>query len=354
MSLAWRLLTSSALVAGLTCFASGCKSGGGFWSPGWAKAGPAASDLAVSRPTTRVPTPSSNATPTTAGSLASTGTAGAQDGPYGAAASAASSQADAYGSQPANFQGEPHSSVAPAGGYQTGGPYGMASTPAQPGVTPGAYAQPTNPPSSYAGGESAAQPSGTYPQVGAGSSGYTGPGEPSGSAYADANANAGAAAEVAEADSTSIYHDPTASGAGASQTYAAPDAAAAYGTSPEYGSSTGPAQAMTPANETDYGDSQYATDQAEMGNPAQTASAVASQQPIANPYSLPSTAPSTTPPPTSPSSSTSVATSTPAFTPPTLPSSLSGTPGSYRPGSTASPGSVYGTGYTTADGTMLR
>jgi hypothetical protein len=95
-----------------------------------------------------------------------------------------------------------------------------------------------------------------------------------------------------------------------------------------------------------YGDP-AAYESPEAANPAASAPAV--QEPIANPYSLPSTRP-----PTSPTPTTAPASSTAPFSPPTLPSSLSNTPGSYRPGSTAAPGSIYGTGYDTAEGTTMR
>src|SRR5262245_17334051 len=145
MSLLWRSLSSSALVAGIVLAFSGCKSGGGLWAPGWAKMGSSSSDLAVSRPTTKVPKPSGEASPSTAGSLASSSSAArTQSGPYGTSSERSSTPSSTYGTRPAAWQGEPHGSVAPAGGYQTGGAYSMASRPSQPGVTPGAYAQPSS------------------------------------------------------------------------------------------------------------------------------------------------------------------------------------------------------------------
>jgi hypothetical protein len=146
MSLVWRLLPHArpwkvtALVVGsILLSAAGCKSGGGWWSPGsskWGSTESSTSDLAVSRPPTRVPKPSSTASPSSAGSIAASG---AQNGPYGSGNStaAATQPRSGYGSQPADWQGEPHSSVAPAGGYQTGGQYAMAANSRpQPGVTP--------------------------------------------------------------------------------------------------------------------------------------------------------------------------------------------------------------------------
>ena len=370
MSLVWRLLSSSALVAGIVLSFSGCKSGGGWWAPGWAKMGStsSASDLAVSRPTTKVPKPSSGATPSTPDNLASSSSPRTQNGPYGASSISdrTSPATSTYKNQPAAWQGEPHSSVAPAGGYQTGGAYSMASRPSQPGVTPGAYSQP-------AGG-------GAYPESRTSSQAGQplGQAEPAADAYSGAGAYGGAALPEAGAAGNpnapvpraSIYPDANPAG-----DYAAPDPAAGSGVPPPSdapGAVMEPAATTAPANQPLFGDgtstdSTYATP--EVTNPAATGtSSAASPAVISNPYSLPSSPPTTTRPATSPAPTTSPSSSTAPFAPPTLPSSLSGAPGGYRPGSTAAPGSRYGaqnpiyeppvtasgTGYPTADGTIMR
>lgn len=336
MSLVWRSLPASALVAGsILLSASGCKSGGGWWSPGsskWGSTESSTSDLAVSRPPTRVPTPSSGATPTTANGLASArGTTGAQDGPYGTSAGGASAGSSGYGTQPAGWQSEPHSSVAPAGGYETGGPYGMASTAQpQPGVTPGAYSQPYTQ-GAYADDRVADAGNQPYGQSEANAGGY---------GAADAAGSA-----VPANDAGSIYQD-----AGPPSGYAFPDASATYGAPPASdaaGAMTDPAAA---AAGTPLYDPATTYEGPDAANPAGAMTAPPTQEAIANPYSLSSS----TRPPTSPTPTTSPSNSTAPFDPPTLPSSLSSTPGSYRPGSTAAPGSIYGTGYDTADGTVMR
>ena len=348
MSLLWRSLTTSALVASsILMSASGCKSGGGWWSPGsskWGSTESSTSDLAVSRPPTRVPTPSSGATPATASGLASNrGAAGAQDGPYGsrtggATSAATTAGASGYGTQPAaNWQSEPHGSVAPAGGYQTGGQYNMASMQPkpQPGVTPGAYSQP------YAQGATAES------HVADAAGQRHSPADAGGYGQYD---NSTDAAIPAENPAGSIYQDASPQNNDGS---AGP--AAAYGDTPSSdspGAVSDPSALGTPLYNpaSTYTGSDAANP---AGNP-NTSTAQPSPESISNPYSLPSTRPPTSPVPTSPTPTTSPATSTAPYEAPTLPSSLSATPGSYRPGSTAAPGSVYGTGYDTADGTLMR
>jgi hypothetical protein len=204
----------------------------------------------------------------------------------------------------------------------------------QPGVTPGAYAQPYAPgaqPDSRAA-DPASQPEGLYGQP-----------DPS-AAAADP-----ASAAVPAGDSTgSIYQDSS-----PPSNYAAPDPAAAYGIPPP---SDAPGAVSEPAStipETPlYGGG------GESSNPAAGASVPAARA-VANPYTLSG---ANTPPPTNPTASlpsSPIATTSPTtaitpYDPPTLPSSLSATPGSYRPGSTAAPGTIYGTGYDTTDGTMMR
>jgi hypothetical protein len=369
MSLVWRMLSSSALFAAIVLSFSGCKSGGGWWAPGWAKMGStsSASGLAVSRPTTKVPTPSSGATPATPGNLAASSVPGTQNGPYGASSISdrTSPASSTYGSRPAAWQGEQHNSVAPAGGYQTGGPYSMASRPSQPGVTPGAYAQ--------SSGGSAYPESRTAGQQGQG----IGQTDPAAAAYDSAGVYGGAALPEAgpagspstgDPGAASIYPDANQAGA-----YASPDPAAGGGVPPPSdapGAMVEPAPTTAPANQPPtYGDAGAFDGTPEATNPAATsADSAASPEVIANPYSLPSSPPATTRPPTTPTPTTSPASSTAPFTPPTLPSSLTGAPGGYRPGSTAAPGSRYGTqnpiyeppatasgtGYPTADGTIMR
>lgn len=350
MSLLWRSLSSSALVAGLILAAGpGCKSGGGWWTPGWAKwgeAGSSTSDLAVSRPPTRVPNSSGTSS---AGGLASA--RGAQSGPYGANSPGAGGSS--YDNQPAAWQGEPHGAVAPTGGYQTGGPYTMAARP-QPGVTPGAYSQPYGQDASPEA-RTADRRGQTYPQDGAPAGNYGG--EPPSGVAGAAPADAGYSDPSGGDPSASVYQDPNAGGA-----YAPPDAGG-YGAPPP---SDAPGAVTEPAADSSsvYGDGGSLYGPAQAANPAAAAAdPSATSPPIANPYTEPAAAPATSPRPT-----TSPATSTAPFTPPTLPSSLSGAPGGYRPGSTAAPGSRYGvqntiyeppvtasgTGYSTADGTRMR
>jgi hypothetical protein len=231
----------------------------------------------------------------------------------------------------------------------------MASGAAPSGVTPGAYAQPAAPGTNYA--ENREQPDTSAGGYGAANT-YSGA-----EAYGDASAYAGAH-DVAAAGGASVYQDPRLAGA-----YAPPDPAA--DNAPPSSSAPGAvtASAAPPLNEATYGDTQSYSGMEEEATAAAASDPAATQQVIANPYSLPTTAPSPVRPPTSPAATTSPATAAASFTPPTLPSSLSGTPGSYRPGSTASPGSLYGagastiyqppttasgTGYSTVDGTLMR
>ncbi|HZL86826.1 MAG TPA: hypothetical protein VFB96_00505 [Pirellulaceae bacterium] len=368
MSLLWRMLSSSALVAGIVLAFSGCKSGGGIWTPGWGKLGSSssASDLAVSRPTTKVPKPSSDATPSTPGSLASSSSApGTQNGPYGSSSERTSTPGSTYGSRPAAWQGEPHSSVAPAGGYQTGGPYNMASRPSQPGVTPGAYAQPSGA-AALPASRTTGQQDQTFGQAQPAAGAYSGAGAYGGAALPDASA-AGASGP-SDAASASIYPETNPAGA-----YAAADAAAGSSSAPPPSSAPGaviePTATTPPDQATVSGDGAASSSIPETTNPAATStSSAASGEVISNPYSLPSSPPATTRPPSNPTPTTTPTPSTAPFTAPSLPSSLSGSPGGYRPGSTASPGSRYGagstiyepstaasgTGYSTPDGTIMR
>lgn len=345
MSLLGRLLWLVPLAV-VMLVPAGCKSGGGMWAPGFGKWGSSgsASDLAVSRPTTKIPKPSGEATPQSASSLANRSGPGTQNGPYGSGNSS-------YTSQPAGYQGEPHGSVAPAGGYQTGGQYNMASTP---GVTPGAYAAGA----ADAGGSNvdsrvADQRSQSYPIT-----------PESATPYAGENAADPAQTDVAAASATggydgaaSTYQDSAAGG------YIAPDA-------PAQQASDVPSGADVPVAAADsslYGDAGSLYGSPEGANPAATQPA--ETEPAAAQSELPSTRPPTSPmQSTTPTPTTSPATSSAPFAPPTLPSSLS-TTGGYRPGSTASPGTrsagvqqtIYeqpatatGTGYSTTSGTMLR
>jgi hypothetical protein len=308
------------------------------WLPGWAKWGGTSSDnLAVSRPKTKAPAPSSTAQPSS--SLAA---AGAQQGPYTTGRSGYSSD-NSYPGQPTGWQADSPQAVAPAGGYSTGGQYGMASTSPQAGVTPGAYAAPGGaagegyrtadrrgdayPPAGTNGGPHDGHAAGGAPPFGTPlENPYVGPQPYEGSRYSP---QAPAYGGVPPSTAPGASHDSGSAGA-------ATDAGSVYGN----------------PDASDY--------QSDMANPA-----------LAEPAGSPAGSSSSTIPEASPSATSPAPTTSPAatpFSPPTLPSSLTAAPGSYRPGSTASPGTRYGvqsaiydqpstaggTGYGTPSGTLMR
>ena len=169
---------------------TGCRSGGGWGAPSWMRWGssapPTDKQLAISKPSTTPPTPASHATPTAiggsgAGLASANSPAGnspaasgySRTGPGAATASGGyptalrtasappnssapagdaqtplyptTDKAFAYPAQPASATspaGGASTSVAPAGGYQTGGPYAMSNS----GDAGGVYGDPNGSP----------------------------------------------------------------------------------------------------------------------------------------------------------------------------------------------------------------
>lgn len=170
------------LICSVACTAmlavSGCKSTGGWgWStPTWLSWGGQSSAAANSPFYAQTPKPSATV-PTTTGLAASTPGAAAQPSstpPAATTAAAAPAPTNPWTSYPTTAQGFQYpaqtaaanqtatgSAVAPAGGYQPAGPYGMTSAPvAQAGPYPANYGAPAPAPATYPQNYSAPAPAG--------------------------------------------------------------------------------------------------------------------------------------------------------------------------------------------------
>ena len=320
-----RRLVAFALVAGsLVVCGTGCKTGGTWGMPSWPRWGswggassPDSTALNITKPSTQAPAPvttpgqpsrslaaGGNSYPSGVAATGGAGAAGPASGVYPATA-----QADAYPGRAANTWqpgAESGGQVAPAGGYQVG-PYSMQTNAAPP------------PASGYAAGRTGT--GAPAPSTGAASGPYAPANEP---------------APEGNYGGTEGYRTATPAGSSAGgntwnsggQNPAEENGAAAGQPGSVY---SGDGAGSEPSL---YGPS--STGAATEGVPSSSATSPAPG------YGPPNTvAPGSTSVPRRPSTSPPAASASAPAAPSTLPASLT-TAGGFRPGSTASPGSRFG------------